>query len=298
MNKKILLLLATYNGEEYLDEQLESIVNQKDVDIDIIVSDDFSSDNTVECLDKFKDRINITILNRSENEKGYNFSKNYYNLINNANTKGYDYVAYSDQDDIFSDHKYSEMIYQIEKTKSSGGSSSVQCFGESNYVLMQSKNITKYDYLFEGAGQGCTFILNQKYFEKFQTFVRKNINVIKDFVYHDWLTYLYCRSTGESWYFHQKPLTFYRIHASNHTGSKKNIRGVVMRFRKLFNGWYYKQIILANKISLLINKNIINLENISYLKLLHILIIHGRRKLVDRILAFFGIAFSRLIKNL
>ena len=102
----------------------------------------------------------------------------------------------------------------------------------------------------------------------------------------------------ESWYFHEKPLTFYRIHASNHTGSKKNIRGVVMRFRKLFNGWYYKQIILANKISLLINKNIINLENISYLRLLHILIIHGRRKLVDRILALFGIAFSRLIKNL
>ena len=49
---KILILLATYNGEQFIAEQLETIKNQSKVSIDILVSDDSSSDDTLEIVKK------------------------------------------------------------------------------------------------------------------------------------------------------------------------------------------------------------------------------------------------------
>ena len=292
MLKKILILLATCNGEKYIHQQLDSIKNQKQVDIDVLVSDDKSSDKTVEIIKAYSDEMNIKIL-KTYSSNSRNFSLNFYHLISESDATAYDYVAYSDQDDIFVDTKYIEMINLLENNNAMGGSSSVKCFGASDSILRQSKMMTKYDYLFEGAGQGNTFVLKKELFSKFQAFVRGYRTELDDFVYHDWLTYLFCRSKGYTWHFNNNPLSLYRIHYSNHTGSKKSFTGIVMRLKKLFNGWYYEQILIANKLSRIINKNIVDLENISTFKLLHILIFNGRRKLSERAISLVGIIFSR-----
>ena len=63
---KILILLATYNGEQFIAEQLETIKNQSKVSIDILVSDDSSSDDTLEIVKKYSQNMNIKILANNE----------------------------------------------------------------------------------------------------------------------------------------------------------------------------------------------------------------------------------------
>ena len=51
---KVCILLSTYNGEKYLEEQLTSLINQEGVDIQILVRDDGSTDKTLHILNKWK----------------------------------------------------------------------------------------------------------------------------------------------------------------------------------------------------------------------------------------------------
>ena len=50
--KKVLVLLSTYNGEKYIDEQLKSIFSQKNVEVHVLARDDGSQDRTIEILRK------------------------------------------------------------------------------------------------------------------------------------------------------------------------------------------------------------------------------------------------------
>ena len=57
--KKVTILLSSFNGETYLDEQLESIVAQKGVLTSILVRDDGSSDHTCDILDQWKEKTDL-----------------------------------------------------------------------------------------------------------------------------------------------------------------------------------------------------------------------------------------------
>jgi len=60
---KVQVLLSTFNGEKYLEKQIESLISQKDLDIKIFVRDDGSTDGTINILsslsDKYSDKIKI-----------------------------------------------------------------------------------------------------------------------------------------------------------------------------------------------------------------------------------------------
>ena len=59
MAKKVLIIMATYNGEKYLREQLESIFNQKNVEVSVLVRDDGSQDRTIDILEMNKSKKGI-----------------------------------------------------------------------------------------------------------------------------------------------------------------------------------------------------------------------------------------------
>ena len=61
MKKRVCVLLSTYNGEKYLDEQLDSLIRQENVDIDILVRDDGSTDSTFDLVSNFTydSRVNL-----------------------------------------------------------------------------------------------------------------------------------------------------------------------------------------------------------------------------------------------
>jgi len=295
MKNRVLVLMATFNGEKFIEEQILSVINQSDCNISILVSDDGSKDNTLSIICKLREKYNLDLKILSNKINTDSFNGNFINLFLNANVSKYDFIALSDQDDIFVRYKFKSSIALLNKGNFAAISSAVETFGKSNRVLIQSNKISKFDYLFEGAGQGCTFVIRAKDFLLFKKFCIENLEYIKNFYYHDWLIYLFFRANEKKWFFYDKPLTKYRIHSKNNTGDKLSILGILKRLLKIFNGWYLKQIIHAITIHNL-SKPKVNHIKINFLNLFFIIVFHGRRKYSDRsasLLSLFSYPFIK-----
>ena len=107
--KKIAVLMSTYNGEKYIEQQIKSILAQENVDVTLYIRDDGSFDNTVYCIKKFQDKnINIII---GDNKGPCNSFLELVNLVDDT----YDYYAFSDQDDVWLPQKLKKSIDLIEK---------------------------------------------------------------------------------------------------------------------------------------------------------------------------------------
>ena len=110
----VAILLSTYNGQRFLDRQLESIYKQKHLenfDIQIVVRDDGSQDDTLNILKKWSVRMNITIYDK----KNIGARESFYWLIINAPKA--DYYALCDQDDIWKEDKLSIAIKSIKEER-------------------------------------------------------------------------------------------------------------------------------------------------------------------------------------
>jgi len=103
-DKKVIVLLSSYNGEKYIEEQLESILNQTYKNIEIIVRDDGSTDNTLEILKKYEKQKNIYL----EHGNNLGFLKSFYWLL--ENTKEADYYSFADQDDFWLENKIEKAV--------------------------------------------------------------------------------------------------------------------------------------------------------------------------------------------
>lgn len=113
MSDKISVCMATYNGEKYIKEQVDSIIKQLGPDDEIIVSDDGSKDSTLSILKGFNDN-RIKILHHvSEGANSFErATNNFENALTNATG---DTIFLSDQDDIWSDNKVRIMLEGLEK---------------------------------------------------------------------------------------------------------------------------------------------------------------------------------------
>lgn len=105
----ISVCIATYNGEKYIREQLDSIIPQLNSDDEIIVSDDSSTDNTLSIINSYNDNRIIVLPSNQFHSPIFNFE----NAIKNA--KG-DYIFLSDQDDIWIDNKVKIMINALKQS--------------------------------------------------------------------------------------------------------------------------------------------------------------------------------------
>ncbi len=104
--QSVSVALATYNGEEYLREQLESIEKQSILPFEVVVFDDASTDKTLDIVKKFKDRIGCEIkVKRNDHNIGYR--KNFIECMKEC--RG-DIVVFCDQDDIWHKNKIHEII--------------------------------------------------------------------------------------------------------------------------------------------------------------------------------------------
>ena len=103
------IVIATYNGAAYLEEQLESIIAQTYPNIEIIASDDGSTDNTVEILLKYASaHKNFTLIKNATN---LGYIKNFEQAMVAASGE---YIAPCDQDDYWQPNKISLMVDAIE----------------------------------------------------------------------------------------------------------------------------------------------------------------------------------------
>ena len=109
MSQKVDILLATYNGEKYLKEQIESVLSQTYDNIQIIISDDCSTDKTREILKEYEKNDKIKVFYQ---EKNLGYVKNFEFLLKHVENELY---MLCDQDDVWKKEKIEKSVEKLEK---------------------------------------------------------------------------------------------------------------------------------------------------------------------------------------
>lgn len=224
--KTVQILMSTYNGEKYLKEQIESLIDQKDVKISILVRDDGSNDGTASILNKFQKNGNL----KWYGGKNLGPAKSFLNLMKNAGE--FDFYAFCDQDDFWESNKLKEAINQLSNKSSNQPS---LYFSKAQLVNKDLKDIedTQYflkqynfgGYLIRNNVTGCTMVFNKKLLHLTNMYAPKNIMM------HDhWVT-LVCMSLNGNLIYDKKSYIKYRQHEENVIGGKESI---IKKIKKSF----------------------------------------------------------------
>jgi len=242
---KLLVLLATYNGLQNLTQQIVSLNDQINIDMRIDISDDTSDDGSYQYLQKLclKDsRFNLLQPVKSFSSAGRNF----FRLFRDTDFSNTQYIALSDQDDIWLPTKLSRAIIKLNANQADAYSSNVTAFWSDGIqrLINKAQPQRQYDFMFESAGPGCTFVLTQKLALKIQAFLIANQNSCKDVALHDWFIYAFARSLGYKWVIDSESHMLYRQHAENVVGANVGLKAKYVRFKKLRAGWVREQALL------------------------------------------------------
>ncbi|WP_290559337.1 MULTISPECIES: glycosyltransferase [unclassified Leclercia] len=239
---KVAVLLAVYNGRTWIDEQLESILVQTGVIVDVFISIDLSNDGSWEYLtEKYNNFKNIFFL--PYGDKYGSAGKNFYRLVMDVNFDGYDYISFADQDDIWYENKLQRAINAIASKQVDAYSSNVLAFWEDGRTCLidKAQPQTLFDYYFEAAGPGCTYVFSNKLGTAFREFLLSN-ELARSVSLHDWLLYAYARTHNYNWYIDPIPGMKYRQHSSNQVGANISYKMWVKRIKLVNSGWYRKEV--------------------------------------------------------
>lgn len=242
---KIAVCLAAFNGKQHIAEQLKSILNQIEAEVTIYVSVDLSSDNTTALVESFCNKdVRVVLLNDSE--RYGSAAKNFFSLLRDGQFEAFDYVALSDQDDIWQQNKLSHAVQKIRENNVGAYSSNVTAFWPNGKKKLINKAQTQqqFDYMFESAGPGCTFVLTKRLALDIQQFLITNQEKCQQVALHDWFIYAFARSKGFKWFIDSESHMLYRQHADNVVGANVGFKAKFVRWKKLREGWLIKQALL------------------------------------------------------
>ena len=232
---KITILLAAHNGEQYISEQIDSMLNQTFKPSKILVNIDQSSDKTLSIVEKYSRQFtNINIINSKK--KFGSAAANFIDLLSHVDLKDIDFIALTDQDDLWKEGKLERAIHKLNQGYD-GFSSNIEAFWEDGRkkVLIKNQPQQNFDHLFESAGPGCTFVMNKKLALCLQQFLKVGQFDQLD-NYHDWMIYAFARVNGFKWFIDSYSGVHYRQHASNVFGANVGIKAFMSRVNRVLSG--------------------------------------------------------------
>jgi rhamnosyltransferase len=242
--KKVMVILATYNGERFLIEQIDSILNQEGVYIDIKIFDDGSTDDTLKILKKIEEN-NTIAFHQNVPGKG-SAAKNFLYAISQLNfEEDFQYVAFSDQDDLWLPTKMIAATDLLEKTSSDLYCSNLTKWdtAKNSYsVLKKDFPQKKFDYLFEGGSAGCTYVFTKKLAIDLKFFLDKIELADWHGFSHDWLVYFFARSRNFKVVIDGNSHIHYRLHDSNVHGhlNKLSLSTIKEKSLQVLKGYYQR----------------------------------------------------------
>jgi glycosyltransferase involved in cell wall biosynthesis len=218
---RISILLSTYNGSKYIKEQLDSLLNQSYKNIEIIVRDDGSSDNTIEILKSYNikpidTKINLGAMGSFEELLKY--------ALQNSNS---DYFMFCDQDDVWDTKKVEKTLVKMEEMEKEFGNIPLLVHTDlevvdaklntinNSFMNFQKINpgINKFhNLLMQNTITGCTVMINRQ-------LAQKCLFVPDDAIMHDWWIGLVASQFGKIGYIDEATIK-YRQHTSNTIGAK------------------------------------------------------------------------------
>lgn len=212
--EKICVMMSTFNGELFLEEQINSILNQNMVDVFLYIRDDGSNDGTIKLLKKYSSKSNVKVSLGHNIGVGYSF----WELLKTAPT-GYEFYAWSDQDDIWDKDK---LYIATKAIKKMGQDKPLLYYSESKCVdknLNQIKqnykrnpSVTLGSALIRSNAQGATMLFNNTLRKLAATYTPdfKNIKILHD----AWIHKLCLAVDGRVIYDADSHMS-YRIHGNN-----------------------------------------------------------------------------------
>lgn len=228
MKSKIAILLASYNGADFIEEQIKSILEQTiSEQFDLIIRDDGSSDSTREILDKYKNDERITVIENNSCVRGH--LSNFSELFEYAKLE-YEYILFSDQDDIWEKDKLVRE-YRLIKEFDDKPTLVYTNFNIWNMATDEREVFIK-AHLEETFPKllvnnwifGCTMMLNKKMIE-----LVGNIPLTVET--HDyWIALCASANKNSKIIYDDYPSLQHRLHANNATGTQDS-KGIKKRFK-------------------------------------------------------------------
>lgn len=231
MNKNCLILMACYNGEKYIKEQIESIISQTFSNWNLLIRDDGSSDKTREIVKTFcKTDSRIEMVENTTGRHGAYL--NFFMLIDIAKRRNqkYDYYFFADQDDIWMSGKLEGMMSFAEK--SDYADEALMVYSDMTVINGEGKEIypslnavmgiemtSRYSlYFAHGFIWGCDSMINRKLFELVPVYPldHDEINIMA----HDCYYGKFALAIGRVLYI-DKAFIKHRRHTGNTTGEYK-----------------------------------------------------------------------------
>jgi glycosyltransferase involved in cell wall biosynthesis len=213
------ILLATYNGEKYLKEQIDSILSQTHTAFRLIVSDDGSTDSTKRILADYKNIDSRIELHFQEKNLGY--IKNFEFLLKQVKSK---YYMLSDQDDVWDAEKVRISLDTLKREKAVLVFSDLLVVNENleminrsfwKMISVERKIMRFHDYrlvYLYNCVTGCTILSESKYIDKILPIPSGS------WIAHDYWVALVLSQHGKL-YAIEKPLINYRQHGNNQIGA-------------------------------------------------------------------------------
>lgn len=244
---RVAILLATYNGERWLDEQLDSLFGQEGVDVTIFASDDGSSDATPALLQA---RAGAKLICLPAAARCGSAAGNFFRLLRDVDLRGFDAVALSDQDDIWHAGKLARALGLMQTHGVDAVSGNVEAFWPDGRRVLLAKHQPQqpWDYHFEAAGPGCTYVLSNRLAQALQDVLTARREEASGVALHDWFIYCHARSKGWRWHIDEQPCMDYRQHGGNVIGANEGTAAARARFEKVLSGWYRQQILLIARL--------------------------------------------------
>ncbi|MGE3342200.1 MAG: glycosyltransferase [Vicinamibacterales bacterium] len=233
---RIAVCLAAFDGARWLPEQLDSVLAQENVAVTVFVSVDRSTDGTESMVEAYAARDpRVVVLPHGERFGGA--ARNFFRLIRDVDLSGFDFVSLADQDDIWAPAKLARACEVLERTVSDAYSSDVMAFWPSGRqaLIRKSQPQREWDFLFEAAGPGCTYVLRMELALAVQELVRQRWEPIQEVAFHDWLIYAFARARGYRWVIDERVGMRYRQHERNEVGVNTDWRAFLFRSRKVLS---------------------------------------------------------------
>lgn len=233
--EKIVILLSTFNGEKYLQQQLNSLFEQTYKNFEIIARDDISTDNTLSILKSF----NIRTIESNEN---LGAKKSFIELLKYTfeNTDA-DYFMFCDQDDIWKKDKIEKTFIKMKEIEKESQFKPILVHTNLEVVDSELKNISDslWEYeqilpqynsfnrlIMQNTITGCTVMINRE-------LAAKSLFVPTSAIMHDWWIGLVASCFGQIHYLNNSTI-YYRQHENNTIGAKNRKVNIIKHFLGAF----------------------------------------------------------------
>ena len=235
----ISIAMTTYNGECYIQEQLDSIIAQRMANWELVICDDCSSDNTWLILQEYSQKDGRVKIFR--NEKNLGFKRNFEKAISFCTGE---YIALCDQDDVWSENHLSILLQNIGCHDlicanalyiDSSGNTTGLSVKRTGFYVSENKNEQFFQLFFQNYVQGCTCLFKK-------CLVEKIIPIPDEYQFHDWWIAVVAAMNGGAYYIDEK-IVNYRIHSKSITNSNNRNCFSALKNKLKNSRAYYRDIL-------------------------------------------------------